>query len=182
MRDPSSAMKSRLVMRAIVAPFDRPDAVLGGSTFTLNGRNRRIGGMRKTLVVACSVALSPLLLLAQGPAGQQGARGGRGRGTPAPPSYDARFDRTVTFRLRAPEATSVSVSGDFADDPQAMTKGTDGVWTATAGPLRPLAGLPRRFRAAVVPVGAHRRGASVWRSPPSAPSQHIGIVLGGLGG
>jgi enterochelin esterase-like enzyme len=124
-------------MRAIVTPFDRPDAVLGGSAFTLNGRNRRIGGMQKTLIVACSVALSPLLLMAQAPAGQQGARGGRGRGTPAPPSYDARSDRTVTFRLRAPEATSVSVSGDFADDPQAMTKGTDGVWTVTAGPLRP---------------------------------------------
>ena len=75
MRDPSSRTKRLLVMRAIVTPFDRPDAVLGGSAFTLNGRNRRIGGMQKTLIAACSVALSPLLLLAQAPAGQQGARG-----------------------------------------------------------------------------------------------------------
>ena len=43
----------------------------------------------------------------------------------------------MTFRLRAPDATSVSVSGDFADGAQAMTKGADGVWTVTVGPLRP---------------------------------------------
>jgi enterochelin esterase family protein len=46
-------------------------------------------------------------------------------------------DRTVTFRLRAPEATDVKVAGDFVSSPQAMTKGDDGVWTATLGPLNP---------------------------------------------
>jgi enterochelin esterase-like enzyme len=40
------------------------------------------------------------------------------------------------FRLRAPEATAVQVTGDFgAATP--MTKGEDGTWTATVGPLRP---------------------------------------------
>ena len=31
----------------------------------------------------------------------------------------------------------MSVPGDFADGAQPLTKGTGGVWTATAGPLRP---------------------------------------------
>ncbi len=43
-------------------------------------------------------------------------------------------DNTVTFRLFAPEAKSVTVSGDFGPDTP-LTKGADGVWTATIGPL-----------------------------------------------
>jgi enterochelin esterase family protein len=42
----------------------------------------------------------------------------------------------VTFNLRAPEAKGVTVSGDFGPD-TAMTRGPDGVWTATVGPLKP---------------------------------------------
>jgi enterochelin esterase family protein len=45
-------------------------------------------------------------------------------------------DRRVTFRLRAPEAKAVSVSGDFGSD-AAMRKGEDGVWSVTVGPLDP---------------------------------------------
>ncbi|MDA1275842.1 MAG: alpha/beta hydrolase-fold protein [Verrucomicrobia bacterium] len=45
-------------------------------------------------------------------------------------------DRRVTFRLRAAEAKSVTVSGDFGDN-TAMVKGDDGVWSATVGPLDP---------------------------------------------
>jgi enterochelin esterase-like enzyme len=51
---------------------------------------------------------------------------------------------TVTFRLSAPNATSVLVrntSGGFLDWPGgnevAMTKGENGVWSATIGPLKP---------------------------------------------
>ena len=62
-------------------------------------------------------------------------RGGRG-GVPQKPSYEVRSDRTVTFELRAPEATMVRVSGDFGPA-QEMKKGEDGVWTATVGPLNP---------------------------------------------
>ena len=40
------------------------------------------------------------------------------------------------FRLRAPEATAVQVTGDFGDATP-MTKGQDGFWTAAVGPLRP---------------------------------------------
>ena len=80
------------------------------------------------------------VVMAQTPAprgGQAGARGGRGAAAPAQPSYEVSADRKVTFRLRAPEAATVSVSGDFATGAQTMMKGQDGTWTVTVGPLRP---------------------------------------------
>jgi enterochelin esterase-like enzyme len=89
--------------------------------------------MRTTLIVTFSIALGTQLW-AQAPPAARGGRGGRG--APAPPSYEVRPDRTVTFRLRAPEAATVSVSGDFVDTAQPMTKGEDGIWTTTVGPLR----------------------------------------------
>lgn len=42
----------------------------------------------------------------------------------------------VTFRLRAPEARSVTVSGDFGPD-VALSRDAEGVWSATVGPLKP---------------------------------------------
>src|SRR5438876_9210998 len=93
--------------------------------------------MRKMLTIAFALALVPQAW-AQAPPAARGGRGaGRGPAAPALPSYDVHADRTVTFRLRAPDATTVTVSGDFADGPQTMTKGADGTWTATVGPLRP---------------------------------------------
>jgi|SRR5581483_8991814 len=87
--------------------------------------------MQKILVLSllCSSAL-----LAQAPG--KAAKGG-GRAAPAEPGYQISADRKVTFRLRAPQANTVTVSGDFATGPQPMTKGADGTWTATFGPLRP---------------------------------------------
>jgi enterochelin esterase family protein len=55
-------------------------------------------------------------------------------------------DRRVTFRLLAPKASDVTLTGEFlaasADSsvPPAvlrMTKGADGIWTATVGPVEP---------------------------------------------
>ena len=48
-------------------------------------------------------------------------------------------DRTVTLRFRAPSATQVEVVGEILQGKSslAMTKGEDGVWTATLGPLPP---------------------------------------------
>ena len=43
----------------------------------------------------------------------------------------------MTFQLRAPEATDVKVSGDFTQTALTLVKGADGMWTVTAGPLRP---------------------------------------------
>src|SRR5262249_52100361 len=49
-------------------------------------------------------------------------------------SPEVHSDRTVTFRLRAPEASAVGLQ--FAGT-KPMTKDASGVWTATVGPLTP---------------------------------------------
>jgi enterochelin esterase-like enzyme len=67
----------------------------------------------------------------------QPAPGGRGNAPPPIVSCEVKPDRTVLFRLRAPDATDVKVGGDFIQGPQQMTKGDDGLWTATLGPLNP---------------------------------------------
>ena len=59
--------------------------------------------------------------------------GGRGGG-PNVRSPEVASDRRVTFRLRAPEAHAVTVSGDFGPDAQ-LKKDNDGVWSVTVGPL-----------------------------------------------
>ena len=48
-------------------------------------------------------------------------------------------DRTVTFRLRAPQTNAVDLVGEVMQGkgPQPMTKGSDGVWSITVGPLTP---------------------------------------------
>jgi enterochelin esterase family protein len=51
-------------------------------------------------------------------------------------SPDIAAERRVTFRLRAPEAKAVTVSGDFGNDVE-MRRGEDGLWSATVGPLEP---------------------------------------------
>jgi enterochelin esterase-like enzyme len=59
-------------------------------------------------------------------------------------SPDVRDDGTVIFRLKAPEAKNVQISGvalltalGISDQPVPFKKGEDGVWTLTVGPLRP---------------------------------------------
>ena len=58
-------------------------------------------------------------------------------------SPDVREDRTVTFRLKAPDAHTVSLAGVALltalgqDTPVPFQKGADGVWALTVGPLRP---------------------------------------------
>jgi len=70
------------------------------------------------------------------PAGR-GGRGGRGAPTPPAATHEVNPDRTVTFHLRAPDATSVKLSGDFVQGSPDMTKGDDGVWSITTAPLNP---------------------------------------------
>jgi enterochelin esterase-like enzyme len=57
-------------------------------------------------------------------------------------SPEVHADRTVTFRLYAPKAADVTLTGDWLATPAArtggtvkMTKGEDGVWTYTSAPL-----------------------------------------------
>src|ERR1041384_1366608 len=46
-------------------------------------------------------------------------------------------DRTATFRLRAPAATTVTLTGEFMKDAKPLHKDRDGVWSVTVGPIEP---------------------------------------------
>lgn len=46
-------------------------------------------------------------------------------------------DKTVTFSYLAPEAKEVLLSAQFAKTPYAMTKGEQGIWSVTVGPITP---------------------------------------------
>ncbi|GAB3921193.1 esterase [Larkinella terrae] len=45
-------------------------------------------------------------------------------------------DKTVTFRYLAPQANEVKLSGQFEKAPVAMTKGEQGIWSVTVGPIK----------------------------------------------
>ena len=59
------------------------------------------------------------------------------RGAPAVRSPEVHADGRVTFRLAAPTATEVRLSGDFLSAPQTLQKDATGIWSATVGPLAP---------------------------------------------
>ncbi len=85
---------------------------------------------------ALAAAIMGLLLLS-GTATAQAPRQG-----PAPmTSPEVLPDGRVVFRLLAPDATSVSVTGDWPGGIQStttpMVKDDNGVWSATVGPLKP---------------------------------------------
>jgi enterochelin esterase family protein len=67
------------------------------------------------------------------------AAGLEAQGPPSVRSPDVHADRRVTFRLRAPDATHVDLVGEVLQGktPQPMTKGADGTWSITIGPLSP---------------------------------------------
>ena len=70
-------------------------------------------------------------------ASPQGGRGGPQGPVVVSPQVNA--ERTITLRLLAPKATEVTVTGEIlnGEQPKPMSKGTDGIWTATLGPLAP---------------------------------------------
>lgn len=51
-------------------------------------------------------------------------------------SPEAHGNNTVTFRLHAPNAKEVKISGDWLQQPVAMNKDEKGLWSYTTGPLR----------------------------------------------
>ena len=59
--------------------------------------------------------------------------------TPAVRSPEVHPDRRVTFRIYAPRASEVTVSGEFEVGAPAhkMTKDAQGVWSVTVGPFEP---------------------------------------------
>src|SRR5512137_2628117 len=73
-------------------------------------------------------------------AGQM-ARGGAGRGGPPPvTSPEVLPDRRVVFRLRAPKAIEVTLTGDLWPKQgvvEKMIRDAGGVWSVTVGPLTP---------------------------------------------
>jgi enterochelin esterase-like enzyme len=58
-------------------------------------------------------------------------------GTPRVVSPEIGPDRRVTFRLLAPQADAVQVSGEFMAGSQALTKDAGGRWSVTVGPIDP---------------------------------------------
>ncbi|QNF34829.1 esterase [Adhaeribacter swui] len=56
---------------------------------------------------------------------------------PAISSPDVHADNTVTFRLYAPNAKKVSLSGEFLKSNQLLTKDNAGIWSITVGPIKP---------------------------------------------
>lgn len=83
--------------------------------------------------------------LAQSLAAQQGREAPQpARGATQQPARAAQVrspelhpDRTVTFRVAAPKASDVVLTGEFANGPQKMQKDAQGVWTLTLGPIDP---------------------------------------------
>jgi enterochelin esterase family protein len=52
-------------------------------------------------------------------------------------SPEVSADRRLTLRYRAPDAKQVTAAGELDGQPHPMTKGADGVWSVTIGPLAP---------------------------------------------
>jgi enterochelin esterase-like enzyme len=52
-------------------------------------------------------------------------------------SPEVHADHTVTFRIAAPKATDVTITCDWVDGAQKLTKADDGTWSVTLGPLPP---------------------------------------------
>ncbi|MEO6244759.1 MAG: alpha/beta hydrolase-fold protein [Opitutaceae bacterium] len=88
------------------------------------------------------VAFLPLLfstaVVAQTPAPSPPPAAAR-RGPQAAPviSPEIAGDRKVTFRLRAPSAKAVTVSGQMTRGATTLVKDASGLWSATVGPLEP---------------------------------------------
>lgn len=84
------------------------------------------------MTMAIAAALTTTSAAGIGVAQEVGARRS-GSGITSP---EVASDRRVTFRLRAPDAKAVMVSGDFGNDAE-MRRSEDGIWSATVGPLDP---------------------------------------------
>ena len=95
--------------------------------------------MRSRFLIAATfvvfAAVMPLVGQQAPPAGAPAQPAAR----PAPlRSPEIHPDRTVTFRLRAPQATDVTLNGSWDNGTNLkMTKGDEGVWSTTIGPLAP---------------------------------------------
>jgi enterochelin esterase family protein len=87
----------------------------------------------RMLPVMAAMAVLVQTAVAQQPAGPPASR------TTAVRSPEVHPDRRVTFRLYAPRATEVTVSGEFEVGAPAhkLTKDAQGIWSVTVGPFAP---------------------------------------------
>ena len=102
-------------------------------------RKCHAGGVRRFKSVrflprSRSALLLILALFGASPAGEVCAQQ-PGRSYEFSPRVNA--DRTVTFSLKAPNATKVDVVTQFTQGPQPLTVGADGAWSVTLGPAEP---------------------------------------------
>jgi len=89
-----------------------------------------------TLLTLITVGLDTAGWAAETARAQGGRGGGRGGG-PAVVSPDVSADGRITLRLLAPDASEVTVSGELDGRSYELTKGENGVWSVTIGPLPP---------------------------------------------
>ena len=89
-------------------------------------------------------------------------------------SPEVRDDRTVTFRLKAPDARTVALTGGpmllaigKGNTPIPFEKGADGVWTLTVGPVKPNLYV---YRLLVDGVGGRRSEQHAHRASPISPA------------
>jgi enterochelin esterase-like enzyme len=84
-------------------------------------------------ILAGGLALAQQAAAPPAPGGRAGGRGAQG---PRVVSPEVLPDKTVTFRLRAPEAAKVVLNGSWENGTNiAMTKDDQGIWSVTVGPL-----------------------------------------------
>src|SRR5262245_21108936 len=94
------------------------------------------GPMRLRFSVAAALMVCAAVTPMRGQ--QPPAPGAAPQAAPRPRSPEIHPDRTVTFRLLAPNATDVILNGDWDNGRNLkMTKGDGGVWSTTVGPLAP---------------------------------------------
>jgi enterochelin esterase-like enzyme len=93
--------------------------------------------MKSTNLLTAAGALALMAAATLFPANTCHAQGGGKKGPPIV-SPEVKSDRKVTFRIAAPKAEAVGLlSSDLPGDPKAraLTKGENGVWELTVGPV-----------------------------------------------
>jgi enterochelin esterase family protein len=95
-------------------------------------------------VLSMSLLIASTVLAQRGPSTgpatgpTAGRRGGGGPGIVSP---EVHADGTVTFRLQAPKASEVTLTGDWLPAAEKLTKDEQGIWSVKLGPLEPGLGI-----------------------------------------